>query len=269
MCVLEDAFLLNTSTDDEMAARILRRCNALLSNDPSKRLSDAVSSGNWKAVGRIANGACRNALQLAMLELRTAGRTDIALENLQSVVSILDVHFSVPEGMTNSFHLVVPIHCCLLLHQFALARDLAGLIHEGQTFEESGGQHGAFSRAVAAALFDDSAQLDAVAGEFEAKKLEVWWQRHVIYLDIYKSLVSRRHDEFVARLADAVRAFPERASDERFGDGLSEFGGLRYNAFTIDFLSMGIACWAAPLGFHVEMDEPHFPSQLLPTPDSI
>lgn len=97
-------------------------------------------------------------------------------------------------------------------------------------------------------------------GDLEAS---YWWGKQRIYFSLYRAVLDGDGAFFNELLLEAIELFRARGFDKDFGDQLGEYGGLEYNGFAIDFMSVGIAVVAKSKGLSCQLDNEYFPKDLI------
>lgn len=242
--------------DKNLADRIKGSCERmLLRAEPDIPLLQ--SKGNWKALSGVSKGACRDALQMAMLEIRCNKDIDAAkslfLRGRDAAIALA----SIPESEVPASSFDIPIFCSLLSGDIDSAKRLASVALSGKVIP---GSHFDIHAKVLSGFVLDSLELvEKWLVEFRALESIYWWKKQSVYFDLYKAVLEQNSERFNSLLSEAIKQFKVRGSDVEFGDQLGEYGGLEYNQFAIDFMAVGIAVLASSKGIDVYLDDEMFP----------
>ena len=157
--------------DSKLADRIKSRCNRML----DRALPDVPKlekQENWGALGGVIKGACRDALQLAMIEMRVTGELDKALGYLKKVRGLFDSFDAVPNGKIEASILEIPIYCCLLLGDIDKAKRLSLLVLKADMVP--GSYFDIHAQILSAFVLDDSQLAEKWEQEFDGLKKGYW-----------------------------------------------------------------------------------------------
>src|SRR5690606_16115699 len=86
----------------------------------------------WEALGGVLKGACRNALQIAMIELRCNNDVEISRRYFQKARDLSSAIKGIAADVVTASSLDIPIYCCLLYGDIESARQLAEIISAGK-----------------------------------------------------------------------------------------------------------------------------------------
>lgn len=220
------------------------------------------SEENWKALSGVADGACRDALQLGMLEIRCNDNVVLAKECFSRANTLSMALTAIPESAVVASSFNIPIYCCLLAHDLSGAERLATVaLNEKVT---PGSHFDLHAKMLSAFVLDKSEQFETHLQEFNKLGQLYWWGKQKIYFDLYSAVLHRDCDLYNQLLKNALAEFRLRAKDKNFGDQLREYGGGQHNQFAIDFMSVGIAVFAQSkeLNCTVPHNE-YFPASLI------
>lgn len=253
---------MKVAIDLEMADRIKSRCERMLRRaEPDIPILEKQEK--WEALGSVVKGACRNALQIAMIEMRCNNDIELSRKYFSKARTFSSSFKNIPEGVITASSFDIPIYCCLLSGDIDAAKQLADIIFSGKLKIVPGSHFDVHAQVLAAFILGD---LDSFAtGLSDFKKLEpnYWWEKQGIYFELYRSVISADEVTFNGLLHEAAELFKARGSDKEFGDQLGEYGGLEYNQFAIDFMSIGIAILAKAKGIKTSLDNDYFPAELV------
>lgn len=248
--------------DFELALRIRSRCERMLKRaEPD--IPELERQANWEALGGLLKGACRNALQLAMIELRCNHDVEAARRYFLKARDLSSFFEGVSEGVVAASDLDIPIYCCLLSGDFESAKRLAEIISSGKLKVIPGSHFDVHAQILSAFILGDLGCFERWLLDFERLEQSYWWGRQKIYFDLYRSVIVGDEVAFSILLCEAVALFGDRRFDKEFGNQLGEYGGLEYNQFSIDFMSVGIAVVAKEKGLIVSIDSDYFPAKLI------
>ena len=248
--------------DSGMADRISSRCDRMLKRaEPD--VPNLLKEGKWDALGGVIKGACRNALQLAMIEIRCHNDIDTALSYLSKARDLSIAFETIPAGIVAASSLDIPIFCCLLTGDVYNAKLLAELISSGKMKVISGSHFDVHTQILAAFVLNDIKSFDKRLNDFGDLEPNYWWEKQGIYFRLYRAVLDNNESLFNELLNEAIKLFKERSTDKDFGNQLGEYGGLEYNQFAIDFMSVGIAVIAKSKGLSCHQDSVYFPLKLI------
>jgi hypothetical protein len=247
--------------DVNLAERIKGNCERMLRRaEPD--IPALKSKENWKALSGVAKGACQDALQLAMLELRCNDDVVSAKSYFMRARTAGLALTTIPEGAVVASSFDIPIYCCLLAHDISGATNLAGVaLLEKVT---PGSHFDAHAKILSAFVLDDIELFEENMQVFHDLEKLYWWEKQRVYFDLYRAVLQRDGALYNQLLKNAVAEFKLRATDKDFGEQLGEYGGLEYNQFAIDFMALGIAILAQSKGLAcAEPSIEHFPTELI------
>ncbi len=247
--------------DVNLAERIKGSCGRMLRRaEPD--IPTLKSKGNWKALSGVAKGACRDALQLAMLELRCNNDAASAKAYLMRASAAGMALADIPESTVVASSFDIPIYCCLLAHDLSGSEKLASVaLVENLT---PGSHFDAHAKILSAFVLDDIDLFEKHLQDFNSLEQLYWWEKQIVYFDLYKAVLQRDGELFNQLLKNAIAEFKLRATDKDFGEQLGEYGGLEYNQFVIDFMAIGITILAQSKGLSCTMPSiEYFPAVLI------
>ena len=205
-----------------------------------------VEEENWGGLAGVASGACNDALQLMMLEIRCHKNFSLAKEYILRARNAAKILKAIPDATVEASNFTIPIYCCLLAHDLVSAQQLANAaIRQNET---PGSHFDIHAKILAACVSDDPELFQTYLHKFNQLSVLYWWQVQKNYFDLYSSILQRDELSFSSLLESAIDKFEERANDKDFGDQLSEYGGLEYNRFSIDFMATGVTILARSKG---------------------
>ncbi len=247
--------------DVNLAERIKGSCERMLRRAESD-IPVLKSKENWKALSGVVKGACRDALQLAMLEIRCNDNVAFAKECFSRANTASMSLTAIPESAVVASSFDTPIYCCLLAHDISGAEKLAVVaLNEKIT---PGSHFDVHAKMLAAFVLDKVKLFETYLQEFNKLEQLYWWDKQKIYFELYRAVLHRDGELYTQLLKNALAEFRLRGKDKEFGDQLGEYGGLEYNQFAIDFMSIGIAAFAQSKGLNCTVsDNEFFPVSLI------
>ncbi len=247
--------------DENLAERIKGSCERMLRRaEPD--IPVLQSKENWKALSGVVKGACRDALQLGMLEIRCKGNIVLAKEYFSRARTSGIALTAIPEATVVASSYDIPIYCCLLVNDLSGAGKLA---HSALKEKVTPGSHfDVHAKILSAFILDDMDLFERFLQEFNELEQLYWWKKQKIYFDLYEAVLRKNAELFNQLLESSLAEFKLRATDKEFGDQLGEYGGLEYNQFALDFMAVGITVLAQSRGVSCAIPSTeYFPTALV------
>ena len=250
---------------EEDVAEVAGRKEAMYSRTIAKTpeiIQRLWARNDYRRIASNVKVLSQSAVCLAMLVSRIHGNNRKALQILREPLSAVDELAKVAgKERVSAAPFELPIYWCLLAGNLDKARELSDAAL-GMSLRDSGNYFELSSRLLASFVVNDG---DRFGSTFDVYQSVQKVHRQVVlasYADIYRAVLNGDHAGYTALMRCAADRFPERATDTKFGEGVPEFGGLRENAYALDFMSLGIAVVAHAGGMETDVDTEFFPKEL-------
>ena len=242
--------------------RLKESFDSLLITSESE-LQDYVKDKKWKAVSGIADHGCLLALSNAMIDIRCNNDINVAKDYLLRALNLAKTLRHAPPEFVVSGSYKIPIHCCLLSGDIETAKQLAEQALSENVKIMGGSYDDAYTQVLSAFILNNTSIYKEKVLAFKKIKSIYWWEKQDIYFKLYVAVLDNNEESFNALLLEAIELFKERRTDKKFDDMQGEYGGLRHNDFTIDFMSVAIAIIAKSKGLKTTLNNVYFPYELI------